>query len=48
MIKGRYWQEVETYARAVVEGSIIANRDRVLACKRFLRMTEEGRYDVRP
>lgn len=48
MIKGRYWQEVETYARAVVEGSIIANKDRVLACRRFLRMVEEGRYDVRP
>ena len=48
MIKGRYWQEVETYTRAVVEGSIIANKDRVLACKRFLRMAEEGRYDVRP
>lgn len=48
MIKGRYWQEVEAYAKGVEEGAIIANKDRVLACKRFLRMAEEGRYDVRP
>lgn len=48
MTAGKYGQEVETYARGVVDGSIIANKDRVLACKRFLRMTEEGRYDVRP
>lgn len=48
MIAGKYGQEVETYARGVVDGSIIANKDRVLACKRFLRMTKEGRYDVRP
>ncbi len=46
MIKGKYAREVEEYARGIAEGRIIANRDRVLGCKRFLRMCQEGRYEI--
>lgn len=46
-IKGKYAQEVMQYARDVVDGKIIAGEDRVLGCKRFLRMVSSGEYDVR-
>lgn len=46
-IPGAYASEVVTYAAGVVDGTIIANEDRVLCCRRFLRMVEEGKYEIR-
>lgn len=45
---GKYAGEVLAYVNGVIDGRIIANRDRVLACRRFMRMTRDARYDVRP
>ena len=47
MIQGKYAKEVFEYAEGVADGRIIANRERIQGCKRFLRMVEEGKYDVR-
>ena len=44
---GKYAREVLDYANGIVEGRIIANKDRVLGCKRFLRMIQDPRYEVR-
>ena len=46
-IRGKYLSEVLSYARGVVDGSIIAGEDRILGCKRFLAMLEDDRYDIR-
>lgn len=43
----RHAVEVEAYVRGILDGSIIANEDRVIACKRFVRMIEDDRYEVR-
>ncbi|MBQ8616010.1 MAG: terminase large subunit [Clostridia bacterium] len=43
----KYAREVLDYANGIVEGRIIANKDRVLGCKRFLRMIQDPRYEVR-
>lgn len=45
---GRYASEVWEYAQGMVEGTIMANHDRVLGAKRFIRMTTSGEYDIRP
>lgn len=45
--KGKYAQEVLGYAKGVADGSIVANKDRVLGCQRFLRMIDEGKYEVK-
>ena len=45
--KGKYAQEVLSYAKGVADGSIVANKDRVLGCQRFLRMIDEGKYEVK-
>lgn len=44
---GKYAREVLDYANGIVERRIIANKDRVLGCKRFLRMIQDPRYEVR-
>lgn len=46
-MQGRYGQEVWGYAQGVVDGTIRANKYRRKGCARFLRMAEEGRYEVR-
>lgn len=46
-IKGKYLDDVLTYARGVVDGTIIAGEDRQLGCQRFLEMLEDTRYDIR-
>ena len=46
-LKGKYAAEVLSYARGVVDGSIIAGEDRVLGCARFLRMLTDPRYEAR-
>lgn len=46
-LQGKYAQEVLDYAQGIVNGRIIANKDRVLGCQRFLRMIQNPRYEVR-
>ncbi len=46
-VKGKYADEVFQYAEGVVSGKILAGRDRILGCQRFLRMVESGEYDIR-
>lgn len=47
MIKGKHEAEVIAYANGVIDGSILANKERVQGCKRLLRMLEDDRYDVK-
>lgn len=47
MIDGKYAGEVLDYANSVADGKVLANEERVLGCKRFLRMLEDERYEVR-
>lgn len=47
MIKGKYAETVFRYAEDVAGGKVIANKDRVLCCQRFLDMVASGRYDIR-
>lgn len=44
---GKNAQTVIGYAEGIIDGSIIANKDRVLAAKRFMRMLSDERYEVR-
>jgi phage terminase large subunit-like protein len=46
-IKGKYAETVLQYARGVADGSIIAGEDRMLGCKRFLRMIKATQFEVR-
>ena len=46
-VKGKYADEVFSYAQAVVAGLIIAGEDRVLCCQRFLAFCEREDLDVR-
>lgn len=47
MADHRYYTEVMTYATGVVDGSIIANKDRVLACQRFLDDLKNDKWEFR-
>ena len=46
-ISGKNAQIVIDYAEGLVTGAILANKDRVKAGRRFLRMIADPRYDVR-
>ena len=46
-IKGKYADEVFSYAHGVVAGLIVAGEDRVLGCQRFLDFCERDDLDVR-
>ena len=46
-LQGMYAREVLDYAQGIADGRIIANKDRVLGCQRFLRMIQDTRYEVR-
>ena len=46
-LTGKYATEVLAYAQGVADGSIIANEDRVLACKRFLEFLKRDDFDIR-
>ena len=48
IIPGRYGDTVLQYAQQVADGTIPANEDRVLCCKRFIRMASSGEYEMRP
>jgi phage terminase large subunit-like protein len=45
-MKGKYAETVLQYARGVVDGSIVAGEDRILGCRRFLRMIEDPRFEI--
>ena len=47
-LSGKYAPAVEAYVDGILCGTIIANRDRILAAQRFKRMITAGVYDVRP
>ena len=47
MLKGKYAAEVLAYAQAVADGTKPACREAIQGCKRFLRMIDDGEYDVR-
>lgn len=47
MTKGKYAAEVLEYAQNVADGRKVACREGVLGCKRFLRMLEDERFEVR-
>ena len=46
-VKGKYADEVFSYAHGVVAGLIIAGEDRVLGCQRFLDFCERDDLDIR-
>ena len=46
-IKGKHAQAVCDYVEGIINGSIVANNDCILAAKRFVRMVEDPRYEVR-
>ena len=46
-IKGKHAAAVCDYVEGVIDGSILANKDRILACKRFKSMVESGDYDIK-
>ncbi len=47
-VKGAHYKEVLQYAQDIVDGKIIANTDRVLACKRFLNDLGNKDYELKP
>lgn len=46
-LKGKYAAEVLAYANGLIDGTIVANKERIQAARRFLEMLECDRYDVR-
>lgn len=44
---GKYAAEVLQYVHGLVDGTIIANDERIQAARRFLLMADDPRYDVR-
>ena len=48
MIKGKYAGEVMAYVDGVISGEILANKDRILGCQRFVRMLSDTRYEWNP
>ena len=47
MIRGKHAAEVMAYVNGLMDGSILANEDRVLAAKRFTEMIDDPKYEVR-
>jgi len=48
VIKSKHLDEVMAYANGIVSGVIVANKDRVLACQRFLDDLKNDKWDFRP
>lgn len=46
-ITGKYAAEVLEYAQGVVSGKIVANKERIQACRRFLNDIESGKWEIR-
>ena len=47
MAKSKLFDEVKQYAQGMIDGTIIANEDRILAAKRFFRDLENPKYEMR-
>lgn len=47
MAKSKLFEEVKAYAQGIIDGTIIANEDRILAAKRFFRDLENPKYEMR-
>ncbi len=47
MAESKLFKEVKKYARDIVSGEIIANEDRILAAKRFLKDLDNTAYEMR-
>lgn len=47
-MNGKYLPEVIAYARGIIDGTIIANTERIQMAKRFMRMIESDEYDKNP
>ena len=47
IITGKYASVVLDYAQGVADGRIMANRDRVLGCRRFLNFCSREDFDIR-
>ena len=47
MAKSKLFEEVKAYAQGMIDGTIIANEDRILAAKRFFRDLENPKYEMR-
>lgn len=45
--KGKYASDVRSYIEHVIDGSIVAGKERIQACQRYARMTENPEYEVR-
>ena len=45
--KGKYASDVRSYIEHVIDGSIVAGKERIQACQRYARMTEDPEYEVR-
>lgn len=48
MAEFKHYAEIAQYAQDIVDGKLIANRDRVLACKRFLNDLNDDRWEFKP
>lgn len=46
-LKGKYAETVLGYVNGIVSGKILAGKERIQGCKRFLQMIDCGKYDVR-
>lgn len=46
-LKGKYAAEVMAYVRGVTDGTIPANEDRILGCRRFLEFLERDDLEIR-
>nr|DAU37808.1 MAG TPA: terminase large subunit [Caudoviricetes sp.] len=46
-LKGKYAETVLGYVNGIVSGKILAGKERIQGCKRFLQMIDSGKYDVR-
>ena len=46
-LKGKYAETVMGYVNGIVSGKILAGKERIQGCKRFLQMIDSGEYDVR-
>ena len=47
-LKGKYGKDVAAYVDGILDGTIRANKDRILAAKRFKNMCADPRFEVRP
>lgn len=47
MIEGKYAGQVMGYVNGLIDGSILANKERVQTARRFVRMVQSGKYDIR-